>query len=108
MPNKLAITQDLTITNLGQIFAQSGYFSDAKDAAQAVVKILAGQELGLPPIASMTGINIIKGKVSLSAVAMATVLKRHGGYDYKVNENSEEAVDTQRYGMSLKTLSNIS
>ncbi len=95
MPNKLAITQDLTITNLGQIFAQSGYFSDAKDAAQAVVKILAGQELGLPPIASMTGINIIKGKVSLSAVAMATVLKRHGGYDYKVKENSEEAVEIE-------------
>ncbi len=93
--NKLAITQDLTITNLGQIFAQSGYFSDATDAAQAVVKILAGQELGLPPIASMTGINIIKGKVSLSAVAMATVLKRHGGYDYKVNENSEEAVEIE-------------
>ncbi len=95
MPNKLALTQDLTIINLGKIFAQSGYFSDTKDAAQAVVKILAGRELGLPPIASMTGINIIKGKISFSAVTMATVLKRYGGYDYKVKDNSEDAVEIE-------------
>jgi len=27
--------------------AESGFFSDARDAAQAVVKILAGRELGV-------------------------------------------------------------
>lgn len=85
----------LTISNLGEIFVRSGYFADARDAAQAVVKILAGQELGLPPIASMTGINIIKGKVSLSAVAMATVLKRHGKYDYRVRENTNDACEIE-------------
>ena len=81
--NKLAVQNEMTITSLSEIFAQSGYFSDARGAAQAAVKILAGRELGLPPIASMTGINIIKGKVSLSAVVMASVLKRTPGYDYK-------------------------
>jgi len=87
--NKLAVQNEMTITSLSEIFAQSGYFSDARGAAQAAVKILAGRELGLPPIASMTGINIIKGKVSLSAVVMASVLKRTPGYDYKVVELSE-------------------
>ena len=110
--NKLALTNanELTITSLGQIFAQSGYFQDARQAAQAVVKILAGQELGLPPIASMTGINIIKGKVSLSAVAMATVLKRHGDYDYKVRRNDETGCEIEYFykgeslGISIFTL----
>ena len=87
--NKLAVQNEMTITSLSEIFAQSGYFSDARGAAQAAVKILAGRELGLPPIASMTGINIIKGKVSLSAVVMASVLKRSPGYDYKVVDLSE-------------------
>lgn len=89
MTNAL-IPSDMTISSLGQIFAQSGYFSDAKDAAQAVVKILAGRELGLPPIASMTGINIIKGKVSLSATVMASVLRNRQGYDYKVLDHNEK------------------
>lgn len=90
MTNDLTIRNDMTIGALGQIFAQSGYFSDARDAAQAVVKILAGRELGLPPIASMTGINIIKGKVSLSATVMAAVLRRNPDYDYRVREHTED------------------
>lgn len=96
--NKLVTTNnDLSITSLGQIFSKSGYFQDARDAAQAVVKILAGQEIGLPPIASMTGINIIKGKVTLSAVAMATVLKKNGKYDYRVLDNSETKCEIEYF-----------
>jgi hypothetical protein len=84
------ILAETSIANLGQVFVASGYFQDTKDAAQAIVKILAGRELGLPPIAAMTGVNIIKGKVSLSATTMAAVLKRHGNYDYRVLEHSHE------------------
>lgn len=53
------------IQRLGNILAASGYFSDAREMAQAAVKVMAGQELGIPPVASMMGINIIKGKVAL-------------------------------------------
>jgi len=102
--NRLAVIHnEMTITSLSEIFAQSGYFSDARGAAQAAVKILAGRELGLKPIESMTGINIIKGKVSLSAVVMASVLKRTPGYDYKVLEHNETIckIDFIRNGQSL-------
>lgn len=102
--NKLTIVHnEMTITSLSEIFAQSGYFSDARGAAQAAVKILAGRELGLKPIESMTGINIIKGKVSLSAVVMASVLKRTPGYDYKVLEHNEKGckIEFTRNGQSL-------
>src|SRR5262245_2644035 len=38
---------------LAKVMADSGFFADARDAAQAVVKILAGKELGFGPVTSM-------------------------------------------------------
>lgn len=65
-------------------FAKSGYFSDSRDASQAVVKIFAGRELGIGPMASMMGIHIIEGKPSLSANLMASLIKGSQKYDYKI------------------------
>jgi len=76
---------------LGKLLAQSGYFADSRDAGQAVVKVLAGAELGFGPIASMTGINIIKGKVTLSANLIAAAIKRSGRYNYRVSEMTDTA-----------------
>lgn len=76
---------------LGPVFAQSGMFKDATDPAKAIVKIIAGQELGLGPMASMTGIHMIEGKPTLSANLLATQVKRHPAYDYKVREHTESA-----------------
>lgn len=72
------------IMTLGAVIAKSGYFQDARDAGQAVVKVLAGQELGLGPIASMTGIYIVKGRVTLSANLIAAIIKRSGRYNYHI------------------------
>lgn len=74
----------LDVMSLGKVLASSNYFADAKDAAQAVVKVLAGQEMGIGPIAAMTGIYIVKGRVSLSANLMAAQIKRSGRYNYRV------------------------
>lgn len=71
---------------LGRMLAASGYFQDATDAAQAAVKVLAGQELGIPPIASMTGVFIVKGRVTLGANLIAALIKRHPRYDLRVAE----------------------
>ena len=75
---------------LGETLATSGYFSDAKEAAQAVVKILAGREMGFGPISAMTGISIIKGKVSVGANLMAAAIKRDPRYDYRVAALTDE------------------
>jgi hypothetical protein len=75
---------------LGRVLAASGYFDDAKEAAQAVVKVLAGMELGFGPIASMTGIFIVKGRVTLGANLMAASIKRHPRYDYRIRDLSGE------------------
>lgn len=45
---------------LGRIFAMSGMFPTIKSGAQAVVKILAGRELGFSPIYSMMHVHMIE------------------------------------------------
>jgi len=71
------------VQRLGKMFAASGFFQDSRDMAQAAVKVLAGAELGIPPVAAMMGINIIKGKVALGANLIASRVKAHG-YDFRV------------------------
>jgi len=77
------------LQRLGQILSQSGFFDDCKQAAQAVVKILAGSELGIPAFASMCGIHLIKGKPAIGANLIAAAIKRSGRYDYRVVELSD-------------------
>ena len=84
MNQALTVVNDMDVMSLGSVLSKSGYFQDAREASQAVVKVLAGREMGFGPIASMTGINIIKGRVSLGANLIAAAIKRSGRYDYRV------------------------
>jgi hypothetical protein len=93
MNTQVSIVQQLPISelmNLAKAFAESGMFSDTKSAAQAIVKIQAGQEIGIPPFAAMTGIHIIQGKPTIGAGLIASRLKGSGKYDYRVVEASEK------------------
>lgn len=83
---KITPTEALSI---GKAFAESGMFPDIKSAAQAIVKIQAGQEIGIPPFAAMSGIHIIQGKPTIGAGVMASCVKGSGKYDYRVVESTE-------------------
>ena len=74
---------------LGEVFMASGMFKDIASQAQAVVKILAGRELGLAPLESMTNIYIVNGKVALQAKVISSLIKKNGKYDYKVEKLDE-------------------
>ena len=82
-------TEDLA--RVSKMFAESGYFKDAKDAAQAGVKILAGLEMGFGAFASMSGVHVIQGKPAAGANLMAAAIKRHPKYGYRVSELTDEA-----------------
>lgn len=73
--------------------AGSGFFQDTRQANQAIVKILAGQELGFGPFASMTGIHIIQGRPAFGANLLAAAVKRSGKYNYRVMEMSDAACE---------------
>ena len=70
--------------SIGEVFFRSGLFSDIKSVHQAVVKIIAGQEMGISPMAAMNGIHIIQGKPVVGAGLMAARVKSFGKYNYKV------------------------
>ena len=77
------------LQRMGTLLAASGYFKDARDMAQAAVKIQAGAELGIPPVAAMSSIYIVEGKPTLSAVLMGALVKRSGRYNYRVTEHTD-------------------
>lgn len=92
MPDEIVKVQHLSLADtrsLAAIFVKSGFFQDSRDEAQAVVKILAGREMGFGPFASMAGINIIKGKVAQSANLIAAGIKRSGKYDFRVVSHND-------------------
>lgn len=97
MTTDLAVRDLNEVLTLGKTLAASGYFSDAKDAAQAAVKVLAGSELGIGPVASMTGIYIVKGRVTMSANLMAAQIKRSGKYNYRVATMQNDMVSIVFY-----------
>lgn len=87
MSNELMKVEQMPLSeimNIGKAFFESGMFPDIKGAAQAIVKIQAGQEMGIPPFASMAGIHIISGKPTVGAGLIAGRVKGSGKYDYKV------------------------
>lgn len=69
---------------LGEVLYKSGYFADVKNAAQAVVKILRGQELGIPPVTALEQVYVISGKTALGASLIASKIKASGKYNYKI------------------------
>lgn len=71
--------------SIGKIFAESGMFPDVKSQAQAVVKILAGRELGLSPFESMKNIYLVNGKLAIQSNALASLIKSNNKYDYRVD-----------------------
>ncbi len=76
--------------DMAKLFFESKMFDGISQAAAAFVKIQAGAEIGLSPFASMSGIHIIKGKVSIGAGLMAGCVKGSGKYDYKVTVMDEK------------------
>jgi len=74
----------MDVRTLATVLVKSGYFSDTREIAQAVVKVLAGQELGFGPIASMQGVYIVKGRVSMAANLIAAAIQRSGRFRYRV------------------------
>lgn len=88
--NMLAPIDMRDLTSLGKIFVESRFFADSKDAAQAVVKILAGRELGFGPVTSMTGVYIVSGKPALSSNLIAARIKSSGRYDYRVTKMDDK------------------
>ena len=83
--------------------ARSGYYNDVKDASQAVVKMLAGREMGIGPIQAIAAIHIVEGKPTAGANLIAANVKRSGRYDYRIKDRTEErcVLEWYEYGQKV-------
>jgi len=75
---------------IGDVVAKSKLFPEIVDQAKAAIAILAGRELGIPPMASLRGIHVVKGKVEIGAGLIAAMIRSSGRYDYRVVELTEK------------------
>lgn len=91
MPVRLETLTD--VLKLGDVLARSGFFDDVRDAAQAVVKILAGAEYGIGPIAAMRSVHVFDGKTELSASLIGALIKKHPRYDFHVRRCTPEGCE---------------
>src|SRR6478735_185597 len=97
MKNEIQTMPLNEIVKMAEAFASSGMFTDAKQMGQAFVKIQAGQEIGIPPFAAMSGIHIIQGKPTLGAGLIASAVKGSGKYNYKVVKMDEKICSIDFY-----------
>lgn len=76
---------------LAQVLHASGMWEDTKDAAKAMVKILKGQEMGLPPTTAMGAFDIIQNKLFIKPVIIAAKINSCGYGSYRVTRQDAEA-----------------
>lgn len=79
------------ILQIAKACALSGYYADVRNASQALVKMMAGKEMGVGPVRALSLIHIIEGKPSASAALLAEAIKRSGKYDYRVIQRDDQA-----------------
>lgn len=80
---------------VARMLAESGFFGEVRDAGKALAKILAGQELGMGPVASLMGVHYQQGKVAYSANIMAAAVKKSGHYTYRVRRLEDDGCEIE-------------
>jgi len=91
----LEVVEQPQLMTLGdaQLFAQaaykSGLFTDVKSEAQALVKIIAGRELGIPAIMAMQKLYIVNNKIGMAAELMGALLHK-AGYNWSIKFDNQD------------------
>lgn len=78
------------LEHLAAVCHKSGLFDDVTDAAQAFMKILKGQELGLPVTASMQAFDIIRKKLFIKPATIGALINTCGYGSYRVVEQTAQ------------------
>jgi len=86
MTNELIKLED--VQQIADAALRSGIMN-LKNSSEAIMKILAGQEMGFGTFASLSGIHIIQGRPVIGANLMAAAVKASPKYDYTIIEHDK-------------------
>lgn len=75
------------VMTFAQVAVRSSMFG-LRTIEEAAARILYGRELGMSAFQSIIGIEMIKGKVGLKAITVASQIQNSGRFDYRVLENT--------------------
>lgn len=98
----IAMHADMDTLTVARMLAESGFFGEVKDAGKALAKILAGQEMGMGPIASLMGVYYQQGKVTYSANIMASAVKKSGHYTYRTRRLEDDECSLEFFERTAK------
>ena len=74
---------------MGDAAATTGQYG-SKNAAELALRIQYGVELGMGPAAALMSVQVVQGKPTLTAPAVAGRIKASGRYNYRVTEHTDE------------------
>ena len=108
---QLTIAESMTVTEMAASMVTSGLFTDlldrgtnkntpeAQQVAQrrAMVKILAGREMGMEPIQAMMGLEIVEGRLGIKPEAAVARIQQHPDYRLKTTEHSYQTCTVELY-----------
>lgn len=86
---------------VGEVIYKSNAVEGIRNAAQAVVKIMAGMELGFGAMASVMNVHFIDGKPSIGAALRSALVKASDKYDYELLANDDAVCEIAFYERSL-------
>lgn len=100
------VHNEASVMELAAIIAGSRDFPACRTPEKAAVRIMAGRELGIGPIAAVDGVRIENGKICTSAAVMESIIDRSHVYDWKLIERNAEhcAIEFFRNGVSRGTI----
>ncbi len=85
------VKSELTeVEKIANHFIKSRYFKDTIQLSQAVVKIMAGKEMGMGPFAAMQNLYVTNGQIQMRAQLMAYRIKTSKEYRYKIKELNDK------------------
>ena len=85
------------VMQLAAIAMASGNFPDLRNNEQAIVRIMAGRELGLQPMTALRDLYVVEGKVAMSSGLIASMVRNHPKYDYRITAMDNEHCSIQFY-----------
>lgn len=99
----LAIANQIDqLRGLGETLVKSGLLpASIKTAEAAVVIILKGRELGIPPMEALNSINVIQGKPTVSPQLMLALIYRSGQGSIQIIERSDARSVVRAYRKGL-------
>lgn len=96
-----AISSLAEAMQVAEVVAKSAALPDVRNAGQALLKILAGAEMGFGPFASLVDVHIIEGKPAVGAHLKAAAIKRSDRYDYEIVESTDQACELVFYERAM-------